>query len=242
METTEDWQGIKEILVILAHPDDPEFFLGGTIARWVAERHTVRYVLLTKGEKGAVDQSISPGELSVLRVQEQNDAANVLGVKSVEFLDYFDGEILPDLEMRQQIVRAIRKYRPNILVTCDPGLLFPRIDSINHPDHRYTGLVVLDAVFPAAGNRLYFPQLLEEGLLPHEVDEVWLSLTGRPNVLLDVTKYWQKKISALRCHKSQIVDLDRFEQKRIEKLNLAPKQPFKVEEKFHRINFRRSPQ
>jgi LmbE family N-acetylglucosaminyl deacetylase len=139
-------------------------------------------------------------------------------------------------------VRAIRKYRPNILVTCDPGLLFPRIDSINHPDHRYTGLVVLDAVFPAAGNRLYFPQLLEEGLLPHEVDEVWLSLTGRPNVLLDVTKYWQKKILALRCHKSQIVDLDRFEQKRIEKLNLAPKQPFKVEEKFHRINFRRSPQ
>lgn len=242
METTEDWQGIKEILVILAHPDDPEFFLGGTVARWVAEGHTVRYVLLTKGEKGAVDESISPGELSVLRVQEQIDAANVLGVKSVEFLDYLDGEIFPDLEMRQQIVRVIRKYRPNILVTCDPDLLFPRLDSINHPDHRYTGQVVLDAVFPAAGNRRFFPELIEEGFIHHEVDEVWLSLTERPNIFLDVTKYWQVKIAALRCHKSQIVDLDCFEQERIEKLHLAPSQPFKVEEKFHRIKFRRTPQ
>jgi LmbE family N-acetylglucosaminyl deacetylase len=239
MEITEDWQGIKEILVILAHPDDPEFFLGGTVARWVSEGHTVRYVLLTKGEKGAVDESISPGELSTVRVREQNDAAQILGVASVAFLDYFDGEIFPDLEMRGQIVRAIRKYRPNILVTCDPDLLFPRLDSINHPDHRYTGQVVLDAVFPAAGNPRFFPELIGEGFFPHEVDEVWLSLTGRPNVLVDVTRYWQKKIAALRCHKSQIVDLDRFEQERIEKLYLAPSQPFKVEEKFHRIKFRR---
>ena len=239
MDTNEDWQGHKEILIILAHPDDPEFFMGGTIARWVEEGHAVRYVLLTKGDKGAVDETITPTALMSMRVREQHNAAQVLGVESVEFFDYPDGMIWPDLEMRRAIVRTIRKYRPNILVTCDPDYLVTNHQKLNHPDHRYTGQVVLDAVFPAAGNRLYFSELLDEGLVPHEVEEVWLSLTDRPDISLDVTQNWQKKLSALRCHTSQIVDPDIFEKQRIERLKLAPGQAFKAEETFRRIRFRR---
>ena len=239
MEMNEDWQGYKEILLILAHPDDPEFFLGGTIARWARQGHTVRYVLLTKGDKGALDETITPKALMAMRVSEQNAAAQVLGVKSVEFLDYPDGMIWPDLEMRHSIVRIIRKYRPNILVTSDPDYLITNHNKINHPDHRYTGQAVLDAVFPAAGNRMYFPDLLDEGLAPHEFEEVWLSLTDQPDISLDVTKYWDKKISALRCHISQIADPEIFEKHRIERLGLAPGQAFKVEEKFRRIRLRR---
>jgi len=239
IDTDENWQGHKEILLILAHPDDPEFFMGGTIARWVAQGHTVRYVLLTKGDKGAVDETITPTALMAIRVKEQNNAAQVLGVKSVEFLDYPDGMIWPVLEIRRTIVRMIRKYSPDVLVTSDPGYLITNHHKINHPDHRYTGQVVLDAVFPAAGNRLYFPDLLNEGLVPHEVDEVWLSLTDQPDIRLDVTQYWEKKLSALRCHISQIADPETFEKQRIEGLRLAPGQAFKTEETFRRIQFRR---
>ncbi len=115
-----------------------------------------------EGEKGAMDETITPTELSSLRIIEQNNAAQVLGVKSVEFLDYQDGIIVPDLQLRQRIVRMIRKYRPNILVTCDPQLLFPSEHLINHPDHRYTGQVVLDAVFPAAGIAYSFLSCLKK--------------------------------------------------------------------------------
>ena len=237
MDMNENWQGPKEILLILAHPDDPEFFLGGTIARWVRKGNIVRYVLLTKGDKGAVDISISPTALKAKRVKEQHNAAKVLGVNSVDFLDYPDGMVWPDVEMRRVIVRVIRKFRPNILVTCDPSYLVTSHNKINHPDHRYTGQVVLDAVFPAAGNRRYFPDLLDEGLAPHEVEEVWLSLTNQPDISLDVTEYWTLKLSALRCHISQIADLDDFENQRIERLGLAPGEAFKVVEKFRRIRF-----
>ncbi len=142
MEFSEGWDSPKEILVILAHPDDPEFFLGGTIARWIKAGHKVRYVLLTKGDKGAKDVTLTAKEIIDLRIREQQAACDTLGVSSVDFFDYEDGYIVPDLEMRKKVVREIRRYQPQILVTCDPSNLFPSSQYINHPDHRYAGQVV----------------------------------------------------------------------------------------------------
>lgn len=240
MEISENWQEIKEILVILAHPDDPEFFLGGTIARWVKAGHRVRYVLLTKGDKGAKDPHLTAAEIAEIRVKEQNDAANYLGVLSVDFLDHEDGYLVSDLEKRKQVVRFIRRYRPQILVTCDPENLFPSPQHINHPDHRNAGQVVIDAVFPAAGNWFYFPELLDEGLEPHEVEEVWMSLTNNPDTRLDVTEYWEDKLQALKYHVSQIGDPRAFEKRMLERINSNENTDFIVEEKFRRIIFRRT--
>jgi LmbE family N-acetylglucosaminyl deacetylase len=239
MECVEGWQTPQEILIILAHPDDPEFFLGGTIARWIKAGHRVRYVLLTKGDKGSKDPNLSARELTEIRIEEQKAAANFLGVASIDFLDFEDGYLIPDLEMRKSIVRFIRKYQPNILVTCDPANIFPNQQYINHPDHRNAGQVVIDAVFPAAGNRFFFPELLDEGYEPHEVEEVWMSLTNQPDVSLDVTEHWDAKLQALKMHASQIGDPRAFEKRMLERLNNGTDEAFKVEEHFRRIKFRR---
>lgn len=239
MEINENWENPKDILIILAHPDDPEFFLGATIARWIKAGHRVRYVLLTKGDKGAKDEALSAADVVKIRMSEQKAAAQFLGVESVEFLDYEDGYLIPDLEMRKRVVRYIRKYRPQILVTCDPSNLFPNKQYINHPDHRNAGQVVIDAVFPAVGNRFFFPELLDEGFQPHEVEEVWMSLTNDPDVSLDVTEHWDDKITALKYHASQIGDPRAFEKRMLERLQEDGKAPQQYEETFRRIKFRR---
>ena len=240
MEYQESWEGKKEILVILAHPDDPEFFLGATLARWIKAGHRVRYVLLTKGDKGAKDDALTGQEVAEIRMREQAAAAQFLGVVSVDYLDYEDGYLIPDLDMRRQVVRAIRKYQPHILVTCDPANVFPSQRYINHPDHRNAGQVVVDAVFPAAGNRFFFPELLDEGCHPHEVEEVWMSLTNQPDMKLDVTEHWDDKIMALKHHASQIGDPNAFEKHMLERLQQADDVDFKYEEQFRVIKFRRS--
>ena len=239
MNCNENWQGKKEILVILAHPDDPEFFMGGTIACWIDAGHCVRYLLLTKGDKGAKDENLAFEAITETRVQEQEQAGKVLGVSSIEFLDYEDGYILPELALRKAVVRTIRKYRPDILATCDPTNIFPSQNYINHPDHRYTGQVIMDAVFPAAGNHFFFPELVDEGYLPHEVEEVWMSLTNQPDVSLDVTAYWENRLNALKKHVSQIGDPEAFEARMTERVASKPGETFKYEEKFRVIKFRR---
>lgn len=239
MEFTEGWETQKQILVILAHPDDPEFFLGATIDRWVKAGHTVRYVLLTKGDKGASEPSLSNGEVSIIRMDEQQAAAGFLGVASVDFLDYDDGYLLPSLDLRREVVRWIRQYQPDILVTCDPTNIFPSEHYINHPDHRYAGQVVIDAVFPGAGNPFFFPELIEEGYPPHEVEEVWMSLTEKPDIKLDVTAHWQEKIEALKRHVSQIGDPQAFEKKMLDRLEQHDQVEFSYAEQFRRIRFRR---
>lgn len=201
----ESWESNKRILVILAHPDDPDFFCGATLARWCKEGHEVHYCLLTKGQKGGQDAQIDPVELGEQRVLEQQAAARELGVNSVEFLDYVDGEVFFDLEMRRKIVRVIRRIQPEILVTCDPLNVFPFDQRINHPDHRAAGQAVVDAAFPAAGSPMFFPEMiLNEGLKPCSVEEVWLSVTGNWNISIDVTEFFDDRLRALHCHKSQI--------------------------------------
>jgi LmbE family N-acetylglucosaminyl deacetylase len=208
------WQEPQKILVILAHPDDPEFFCGATLARWSRSGHEIHYLLFTCGDKGFDDPRVSSAEICKKRHEEQNAAAAVIGVKSIQFLDLEDGVLVPTIELRRQVVRAIRQVRPDVLVTCDPSYLYTWNDRINHPDHRYAGQVVLDAVFPAAGNPFFFPELMkEEGLQPHTPREVWVSLAADPNVALDVTDMWEIKLEALKRHISQIGDPVKFEER-----------------------------
>jgi LmbE family N-acetylglucosaminyl deacetylase len=203
----EEWTSPKKILVILAHPDDPEFFCGATIARWTDTGHSVSYWLLTCGDKGASDPDTNPGQLCGDRRSEQLAAATVLGVHEVSFMEFPDGYLVPDLQVRREVTRIIRMVRPDVLVACDPKTLYVGDNRINHPDHRAAGQVVLDAVFPAAGNPLYFPELLrDEGLQPHTPSEVWISLTLEPNVHHDVTDLWERKIRAIQQHVSQVGD------------------------------------
>jgi LmbE family N-acetylglucosaminyl deacetylase len=161
-------------------------------------------------------------------------------VKSVRFLDLEDGYLVPSLELRRDMVRAIRQVRPDVLVTCDPTHLFAGDYYINHPDHRYAGQVVLDAVFPAADNPFFFPELIkEEGLQPHKPREVWVSLTSNPTVTLDVTDTWEIKIQALKEHKSQIGDPKEFEERmRARKSERSTEENEYYEEKFRVIKFR----
>ena len=239
IETYIPWSEKKEILVILAHPDDPEFFLGGTISRWISEGHAVHYAILTKGDKGSSDPTLTPAQIIAHRIEEQTAAADFLGVASLEFLDYPDGYLVPDLETRKQVVSLIRKYRPQILVTCDPLNLFENRRYINHPDHRAAWQVVIDAAFPAAGNIYFYPELVQAGLLPHTVEEIWMSLTGQPNVLVDVTGFFETRLEALKMHVSQIGDPIAFEERVRSWLEKDPQGNFKYEEKFRRINFTR---
>jgi len=213
------------VLVVLAHPDDPEFFCGGTLALWAQQGREIEYCLLTRGDKGADDAETDPVALAHLREAEQRAAAAVLGVRQVRFLDLPDGYLTPDLTLRKQVVRVLRQARPDIVVTCDPTNFFPSDRYINHPDHRAAGQATLDAVFPAAGSALFFPELMrDEGLAPHKVRQVYVAMPQTPNTLVDVTAFIERKIAALREHRSQIPDQAGLEARIRERL-LDPASP-----------------
>lgn len=240
LEDFEGWTEKKKILVILAHPDDPEFFMGATLARWAKVGHEIHYCLLTTGQKGSQDPDMNPERLSELRRLEQKNAADFLGVKSIEFLDYVDGEVIPDLQMRKKIVRIIRRHRPTILVTSDPLNYFPGDNRVNHPDHRAAGQVVLEAAFPAAGNPMFFPELIkEEGLLPVNVAELWFSIPAQANVVADMTAYFEDKLNAIACHRSQIgADIEAFKKMLRMRWTFNDDQGRQVfTERFRRIRF-----
>ena len=210
----DNWDTQQHILVILAHPDDPEFFCGGTIARWVQAGHKVSYCLLTCGEKGTKDRTISTDTLCSIRQQEQHTAAAVLGVEDIRFLDHPDGYLVPDLDLRKEITRVIRQAQPDVLVTCDPTNLYVRETYLNHPDHRAAGQATLDAVFPAARDHLNFVELWrDEQLEPHIVREVWISLPQEPNVIVDISSNFDLKLEALSKHVSQIGTREQLEER-----------------------------
>jgi LmbE family N-acetylglucosaminyl deacetylase len=210
MDFWEGWENPKRILAIFAHPDDPEFFCGATIARWIEHGHHVTYCIMTRGDKGSHDPNVIPAELAVLREEEQRAAACVLGVQAVRFLSYPDGQLMSDLETRAAVARVVREEKPDIVVTTDPTNFFPSDTYINHPDHRTAGEITIDAVYPAAYLPHYYPDQIKEGLAAHRVEEIWLTLTGQPNVVIDVSAYWEKKTQALLKHLSQIGDPEQF--------------------------------
>ncbi len=170
--------------------------------------------MLTGGEKGAQTRQENPQELVALRQAEQLQAARILGVKNVCFLGYSDGELVPDLAVRKDIVRQIRTIKPDVVVTSDPSNYYPRGVSINHSDHRAAGEAALAAAFPAAGNPNYFPELIDqEHLNPHSPAEVWITLTHQPDFTIDITQFWPQKMLALHAHESQIGDPVEFDRR-----------------------------
>ncbi len=189
----------RKALVIVAHPDDAEFLCGGTVARWCAEGWEVNYVLTTSGDMGSRDPEMTRERLKKVREKEQRAAADVLGVKEVVYLGYPDGFVENTVELREKLAREIKRLKPDLVVTWNPFRT-----TFTHRDHRLTGEAALDALYPLARSHLGFPEHLEDGLEPHRVNEVLLAGSESPDYYVDVTDYFEKKIAALRRHKSQI--------------------------------------
>lgn len=193
----------RRVLVVGAHPDDIDFGVAGSVARWVREGVHVVYCVITDGSAGSNEPDTDLVALVKLRQEEQRAAAAAVGVEDVRFLGYRDGILQPTLELRRALTRIIRDVRPDRVVCQDPTTVFAGDGYINHPDHRAAGEATIYAVFPSAESRPIFPELLEEGLEPHHVDEVYLNLTMNPNTYLDISATIETKMSALLCHQSQ---------------------------------------
>jgi LmbE family N-acetylglucosaminyl deacetylase len=198
----------SRVLAVVAHPDDIEFMAGGTIARWAAAGAEITYCILTDGAAGSRDPSMTNARLAALRQQEQRAAAAACGVHNVIFLGYPDGRLEPTLAVRFAIARVIRQVRPEVVITNDPTLRWSsNFGYINHPDHIAAGEATLAAIMPTANTRLAAPELLAEGLEPHDVSHVYLASWGNANVYIPLTEEdLGRKIAALREHHSQLGD------------------------------------
>jgi LmbE family N-acetylglucosaminyl deacetylase len=193
-------------LIIAAHPDDIEFVVAGTAAKWARAGTVVGYVLATSGDAGSHVPGITREEVARIREREQRAAAKIAGVDEVVFLGYHDGEVEPTLALRRDLVREIRRFRPDTVICYDPSRLLVGDRYINHPDHRAVGQAALDAIAPAAAMPLVFPELLEEGLEPHRVKEVLVASSPEADTWIDITETIDVKIEALRQHVSQFPD------------------------------------
>lgn len=225
-----------QVMVVTPHPDDAEFGVAGTVVHWTREGKDVIYVVCTNGDKGTSDLNMKPEELAKIREQEQLAAAKLLGVREVIFLRHPDQSLEDTPEFRKELVRLIRMYRPETVVTAAPYRGY-----IWHRDHRITSRVTLDAVFPYARDFLAYPDLLEEGLQPHKVKEVLLWGSEDPNYRSNITDTFDIKIAALRCHKSQISDNPSSklkEQMRERHKMLAQEEDYELAEAFHRVELR----
>jgi LmbE family N-acetylglucosaminyl deacetylase len=195
----------ERVLIIVAHADDIEFGMGGTVARWTAAGTQVTYCIVTDNSSGSNDPTMTRERLIQTRQEEQIAAAKVLGVQDVRFLDYPDGQLVHTLELRRELTRIIRQVRPQIVATMDPTTIFsPGNEYINHPDHRASAEAAIYAVFPSSENRLIFPELIVEGLELHHVKQVYLNFSLQPNLYVDISTTWDRKMESLLAHKSQV--------------------------------------
>jgi LmbE family N-acetylglucosaminyl deacetylase len=191
--------GGQRVMVIIAHPDDAESFCGGTMVRLAAEGHEIHYLVITKGDKGSDDHTMTPERLSAIREEEQRQAAKVLGVQTITFLEgYYDGAIEPTLTLRQELTRKIREWQPDVVFTFDPWKRYEI-----HPDHRATGLCAFDAIAAARGHMNY-PEQVCDGLPVHKVKQVYFFNTDQPNHWVDISEVIDTKIQARESHVSQI--------------------------------------
>ncbi len=194
----------QRILCISAHPDDNEFTIGGTVARWAREGREVTFCLVTTGGSGTNEHTPSADGLIPVRERESREAADILGVKDVVFLGYQDGVVEPTIGLRRDLTRVIRRVRPDIVLCADPTVRWYGNEYLNHPDHRAVASAALDAVFPSAETRSIFPELLAEGLEPHKVKEVFISGAVPPDTWIDIGETLDVKCAALRAHVSQV--------------------------------------
>ncbi len=195
------------ILVIVAHPDDIEFGTAGSVIRWTDAGAQVTYCIVTDGAAGSNEKGVNYKELTQRRKQEQLVAAEIAGVQDVCFLDYPDGVLEPTIALRRDLTRIVRQVRPNRVVIMDPTVKLVQegdMNYINHPDHIASATAALYAVFPSAESRPIFPELLDEGLEPFHVEELYMQLTEKPNLAVDITDTQSRKIQALLCHRSQL--------------------------------------
>lgn len=198
---------IARVLIIAAHPDDIEIGAGGAIAKWTDEGIAVTFCLVTDGSAGTNDPNVDTRELVTIRQQEQREAAACVGVSDIRFLGYPDGVLEPTLALRRDLTRVIREVRPDRVLITDPTTILVDDDGfyyINHPDHRAVAEAALYAVFPSAESRPIFPELLEEGLEPFHVNELWMMLTNKPNVVVDISQQRERKVASVLCHRSQL--------------------------------------
>ena len=193
---------IKRILVVMAHPDDCDFGAGGTIAKWTAQGIYVSYCIITNGDQGGEESGIPLEEMPVVRQKEQGDAGKALGVSDIRFLNHRDGWLIPSIELRKEIVREIRRAKPDRMVIQSPERNWDRIGA-SHPDHLAAGETAIQAVYPDARNPFAFTDLREEGFEPWRVREVWVTGSPNPNHFVDITDTFAKKMAALHAHVSQ---------------------------------------
>jgi LmbE family N-acetylglucosaminyl deacetylase len=189
-------------LVVFAHPDDAEFMCGGTVAAWAREGTEVHYCVVTDGSAGSNEPGVTREQMIPIREREQRAAARILGVSSVSFLGFRDGELEVTLDTRRAVTRVVRRVRPDVIVAPDPSRLWSGSGYVNHWDHKQAGTLALCAVMPDAPSRPQFPELLDEGLEPFEVPNLWLS-AEESDTYVDITKTLDLKLEALRAHASQ---------------------------------------
>jgi LmbE family N-acetylglucosaminyl deacetylase len=209
---------VERALVVVAHPDDVDFWAGGTVACWTSAGITVTHCVLSDGDTGGFDPEVPRSAIPGIRRAEQEAAAAVLGVSDVRFLGYPDGDIEPSYALRRDITRLIRQVQPARMLTWSPEWSWRRFHR-NHPDHRAAGEATLSAVFPDARNPFAHPELFsQEGLKPWEVSEVWLIGSPNPNHYVDITDTFDRKSAALRAHQSQTAHRDRLAEEVRERL------------------------
>ena len=208
-ESIPEMEEFARAMVVIAHPDDGEFMAAGTVAKWTRQGKQVVYVVCTNGDKGTEDPEMFPARLAVIREAEQRAACSALGVQDVVFLGYADGTLQNTLELRRDIAREIRRFRPDVIICQSPVRnIMGRF--LNHPDHRNAGDATLDAVFPSARDYHVFPELVAEGFMPHKTVQVLIGMAGETevNLRIDITETIDQKIEAVRQHKSQLRDVD----------------------------------
>jgi LmbE family N-acetylglucosaminyl deacetylase len=195
---------LRRILCISAHPDDNEFTIAGSVARWAREGRDVGFCLVTTGGAGVNEHTPSNEGLIPIREKETRAAAKILGVKDVILLGYADGTLEPTLAMRRDLTRVIRRFRPDIVLCGDPTVRYYGNEYLNHPDHRAVASAALDAVFPSSETNAIFPELLAEGLPAHKVKQVFISGSLQPDVFVDIARTLRLKCRALKAHRSQV--------------------------------------
>lgn len=198
----------ESVMAIVAHPDDIEFSCAGTLARWAAKGARVSYVLCTSGDVGIDAPGMTRGEAAKIREEEQRNAAAVVGADEVIFLREPDGLLQPTLELRKKLVREIRRFRPEVIITGDPTIVWAGNDYINHPDHRAAATVALDAAFPAAGQPNLFEDLADEGFYAHKPRKIYVTSWGGGDVFVNISDVMETKVKALKEHRSQMKDWD----------------------------------
>jgi LmbE family N-acetylglucosaminyl deacetylase len=198
----------ESTMAIVAHPDDIEFSCAGTLARWARAGARLAYVICTSGEIGFDQPGIDLAEAANLREAEQREAAEIVGTHDVTFLRHPDGLLQPTLELRKQLVREIRRFRPEVVICGDPTIVWGGDAYINHPDHRAAASAALDATFPAAGQPNLFADLENEGFFAHKPRKVYAMSFDQGRHLVSIDETIDIKIAALRAHASQMKDWD----------------------------------